>query len=87
MSDAPSTERSMLASIAAHESWARTPDRAARTAAARDARWRNYMKEAAALAPAGASAEDIAERAEHLRMADMQRMALKSAQARRKKAS
>lgn len=74
----------LRASTAAHESWARTPDRSARTAKARDARWQNYLEKARGLAPAGADEVDIARRAEHLRQADMQRMALKSAQARRK---
>lgn len=77
-------EASDRASIAAHESWARTPDRSARTAAAREARWAKYLAAAEALAPAGATPQDIAQRAEHLRMADMKRMALKSAQARRR---
>ena len=80
-------ERRIRASIAANERWARTPDRAAATAAAREARWEKYLATAAELAPAGADHADIAARAEHLRQADMKRMALKSAQARRKKAS
>jgi hypothetical protein len=71
------------ASIAAHESWARTPDRSARTAAAREARWQKYVDRASQLAPVGASDEDITRRAEHLRQADLKRMALKSARNRR----
>lgn len=77
-------ERRTRASIAAHERWARTPDKAAATAAARNARWEKYLAVATELAPDGATEADIIERAEHLRMADMKRMALKSAQARRK---
>lgn len=80
-------DRSAIASIAADESWARTPDRSARTAPAREARWQKYLEKARALAPAGADEVDIARRAEHLRQADMKRMALKSAQARRGKAA
>jgi len=76
-------EAHQRASIAAHESWARTPDRSARTSAARDARWEKYLEKARDLAPAGADEVDIARRAEHLRQADMKRMALASARARR----
>lgn len=76
----------LRAQVAAHESWARTPDRAARTAAARNARWQRYLARAAELAPAGATPEDIEQRAEHLRQADMRRMALASAKARRARA-
>lgn len=68
------TERRLAASIAAHESWAATLDRSARTAPARralDAKFR----EAAGGDPV---------RAEHLRRAYFQRLALRSAQSRRK---
>lgn len=77
-------EKRLRASTAAHVSWARTPDRSARTAAARAAKDQKYLDQARALAPPEATAEDIARRAEHLRLADLKRMALKSAQARRK---
>jgi hypothetical protein len=76
-------EAHQRASIAAHESWARTPDRSARTAPARDARWKKYLEKARALAPPGADQTDIARRAEHLRQADLKRMAYLSARSRR----
>ena len=37
MSKPKPTQRQLVARLAAHESWARTPDRTARTAPARDA--------------------------------------------------
>ena len=79
-------EARLRAQVAAHESWAQTPDRAARTAPARDALWQRYLERAAELAPPGATPEDINRRAEHLRQADMKRMALASARARRQAA-
>jgi hypothetical protein len=68
--------------IAVLESWARTPDRAARTQPARDARWAKYLEQARELAPTGADEADIEYRAECLRKADMHRLALASAKAR-----
>ncbi|GAB3435043.1 hypothetical protein GCM10027517_03790 [Phycicoccus ginsengisoli] len=68
------TERTMQARLAAHESWAQTPDRAARTAPARAA------LEAKFLAEAGGDPV----RAANGRKAYYARLALKSAQARRK---
>ena len=69
-----SAERKLIASIAAHESWAATPDRTARTAPARAALDQKFL--------------DLADgdpvRAEHLRKAHFKRLALKSAQARRR---
>lgn len=76
-------ERTMRAQIAAHESWARTPDRSARTAAARRAaldRFEHQVDPDGKLTP-----QERALRAEHARKAHMQRMALKSAQARRRR--
>lgn len=68
------TERQLAASIAAHESWAATLDRSARTAPARRALDQKFL--------------DLADgdpvRAEHLRKAHFQRLALKSARARRR---
>lgn len=72
----PESERRIAASIAAHESWARTPDRAARTANARRALDEKFLKEA--------GGDPI--RAEHLRKAYYRRLALKSAKARRRAA-
>lgn len=71
---APKSERSLIASIAAHESWANTPDRAARTAKARAALEQKFLEQA----------EGDPVRAEHLRKAHFQRLALKSAAARRR---
>lgn len=67
-------ERRLVAQIAAHESWAHTEDRAARTAPARRALDARFLAEA--------NGDPI--RAEHLRKAHYQRLALKSAQARRR---
>lgn len=67
-------ERSLAASIAAHESWATAPDRTARTAKARAALAQKFL-DAAGGDPT---------RAEHLRKAYFARLALKSAQSRRK---
>lgn len=71
----PPTERQLRASIAAHESWAQTTDRAGRTAPARAALEQKFLD--------AAGGDPV--RAEHLRKAHFQRLALKSAQARRKK--
>lgn len=68
------TERALLSSIAAHSSWANTEDRSARTAPARRA------LEAKFLDQAGGDPQ----RAESLRKAHFQRLALKSAQSRRR---
>lgn len=65
-------ERRLVASIAAHESWAATPDRTARTAPARAALDAKFLAEA--------DGDPI--RAEHLRRAHFKRLALKSAQVR-----
>ncbi|SJN39439.1 hypothetical protein [Luteococcus japonicus] len=69
------TERRLVASIAAHESWAKTTDRTARTSKARAALEAKFLAEA----------DGDPVRAEHLRKAYFQRLALKSAQARRAK--
>lgn len=76
MPDLTSSERKLRASIAAHESWAHTPDRAARTAPARRALDEKFLTEA----------EGDPVRAEHLRKAYFTRLALKSAKARRRAA-
>lgn len=67
-------ERRLVAQIAAHASWAATPNRSARTAAARAALDARFLAEA--------NGDPIG--AEHLRKAYYARLALKSAQARRK---
>jgi len=68
------SERQLAARIAAHESWASTPDRTARTAPARAALEQKFLD----------AAGGDATRAAHLRKAHFARLALKSAQSRRK---
>ncbi|BCK57454.1 hypothetical protein NWFMUON74_52260 [Nocardia wallacei] len=76
-------DRVLQARIAAHTSWAKTPDRAARTAKARAAMASKFEHE---VDPHGAlSPEERARRAEHARKAHFARLALKSAQARRRR--
>ncbi|TDT30881.1 hypothetical protein [Naumannella halotolerans] len=70
----PESERRLRSSIAAHTSWANTENRSKRTAPARAA------LDAKFLAEAGGDPK----RAESLRKAHFQRLALKSAKARRK---
>jgi hypothetical protein len=69
------TERSLRSQIAAHDSWAQTEDRHARTANARKAFEGRFLAEA----------DGDPKRAEHLRKAYFARLALKSAQARRRR--
>lgn len=68
------SERRLAASIAAHESWATTTDRTARTAKAREAFYQQFLD--------AADGDPI--RAEHLRKAHYKRLALKAAQSRRR---
>jgi hypothetical protein len=68
------TERQLAAKIAAHQSWANTADPSARTAPARAALDAKFLEQA--------GGDPI--RADHLRKAHFARLALKSAQARRK---
>ncbi len=68
-------ERTLRSQIAAHDSWARTPDRPARTANARKALDDKWLAEA--------NGDPVA--AEHLRKAYFARLALKSSQARRRR--
>lgn len=76
------TERVLQARIAAHESWARTDDRAARTAKARKAMQSKFDT---LVDPDGLlSPEERAYRAEQARKAHYIRLALKSAQSRRR---
>ena len=77
-------ERSLRAQIAAHESWAHTLDPAARTAKARKAmlgKFEHIVDPDGKLPPA-----ERAKLAEHKRKAHFKRLALKSAQARRRRA-
>jgi hypothetical protein len=76
-------EQRLRSSIASHESWARTPDRAARTLPARlalEAKWERAVDPDHKLLPA-----QRAKMAENARKAHYQRMALKSVQARQRK--
>lgn len=68
------SSRSLIARIAAHESWANTRDRTARTAPARAAMGAKFLKQA----------DGDPVRAGSLRKAYFARLALRSAQARRK---
>lgn len=76
------SERRLSAQIAAHESWAATPDRSARTAPGRAAfldRFEKQVDPDGVLPPA-----ERARRAEHAKRAHFQRLALRSAQSRRR---
>ncbi|CAN5322789.1 hypothetical protein BH11ACT1_BH11ACT1_18170 [soil metagenome] len=78
---ATSSERTLAASIAAHESWAHTSDRSARTAPARAALLARFERE---VDPDNIlSPDERARRAESKRRAYFQRLSLKSAKARR----
>jgi hypothetical protein len=75
-------DRSLIARLAAHESWANTADPSARTAPARRALLDRFEREVdpdGVLPPA-----ERARRAGHARKAYFARLALRSAQARRK---
>lgn len=78
-------ERSLIGRIGANKSWANTPDRSARTAPGRRAMLEKFEREvdpAGALPPA-----ERARRAGYARKAYFQALALKSAQARRSRAT
>ena len=75
-------QRAMRARLASHTSWARTSDPAARTANARKGLLERFERE---VDPGGVlEPTERARRAEHLRLAHYTRLALKSAQSRRK---
>lgn len=77
------SERHLRAQLAAHVSWANTPDPAERTRKAREsflARFEREVDPDGTLDPA-----ERARRAEHARKAYFLRLSLKSAQARRKR--
>jgi hypothetical protein len=75
MSSLTPAEKSLRGKIAVETSWANTKDRSARTAKARKALDDKFLAEA--------DGDHL--RAEHLRRAHFARMALKSAQARRRR--
>lgn len=68
------SEKRLAASVAAHSSWANTEDRSARTAPARRALEQKFLEQAGG----------DPQRAESLRSAYFKRLALKSAQSRRR---
>ena len=75
--------RVLTARMAAHQSWANTEDPSARTAPARQAALERFERQ---VDPDGIlDSADRARRAEHARKAYFYRLALKSAQARRKR--
>ena len=75
-------DRSLIARLAAHESWANTADPSARTAPARRALLDRFERQ---VGPDGVlSPAERARRAGHARKAYFTRLALRSAQARRK---
>lgn len=79
---APPTERVLQARLAAHSKWAATPDRSAATASARDAfstRFENQVDPDRLLDPV-----ERAQRVESARKAYFTKLALKSAQSRRR---
>ncbi len=74
MAESPASEVRLAAQIRAHQSWAKTVDRSARTAPARAALERQFLEQA--------GGDPI--RAEHLRTAHYKRLALQSAASRRR---
>lgn len=77
------SEKSLRGRVAAHTSWALTPDRTARTAKARKASHDRFERE---VDPEGVlSPAERAKRAENARKAYFSRLALRSAQSRRRK--
>lgn len=69
-------QAALVGRVGAHESWARTPDRSARTAPARAAAWSSWVRKAD---PDGVLSDaDRQRRAEHLRSAHMARLGLRS---------
>jgi hypothetical protein len=75
--------RSAIARLGAHESWARTADRTARTANARAGLAARFEREARERLGPGASDRQVADAAESARRAHYSRMAAKSVAARR----
>lgn len=74
-SSSHAAERSLAARVAAHQSWANTTDRTARTFNARNALEQKFLAEA----------DGDPKRAKSLRKAYYARLALRSAQARRRR--
>jgi len=79
------SEQSMRMRVAAHLSWANTPDRSARTRAAREAsHYTRFVTKAREMNPTG-SEEEINAAAKSLRKAHYTDLSLRSAKARRLK--
>jgi hypothetical protein len=76
-------QRSMRARLAAHAMHAKHDSKQV-SQPARDARWEKYRDQVKATTP-GLSDEEITRRAEHLRKAEMYRLALASSRARARK--
>jgi hypothetical protein len=76
-------DRSSIARLAAHSRWAKEEDRSAATQAARDGLQRRFEDQVDP--DRSLPADERAKRAESARRAHFQRLALKSAQARRAK--
>lgn len=74
---------SQQARLAAHESWANTPDRAARTAGARQGLMARFEREARERLGADASDRAVADAAESARSAYFQRLSAAGVAARR----
>lgn len=82
MSTTPA-ERRLRSQIGAHESWARTVNRSARTLPARQAAWERFEK---LVDPEGKlPATTRVKMAENARAAHFRKMALRSAEARRRR--
>jgi hypothetical protein len=80
-------DNATISQIANSERWAAEADRAAATAPARAAFNDRFLTEAQERFGADLPDDEIAYRAEHLRRAHFQRLALRSAQARRARAA
>ena len=84
------SERVMRARVAAHSRWAREPDYSAATAPARAVLDKRFVDEVTAAALEHGvvlNDEELARRVAHARKAYFSSLALKSAQARRRRAS
>ena len=77
---------SLISSLANEHKWAAVDDRTAATAPAREAFRDRFIREAREKF-GDLPTDDLARRAEHLRRAHFKRMALRSAQARRKRSA
>jgi hypothetical protein len=75
--------RSASARIAAHQSWANTPDRAARTAPARSGFLDSLLRQARERLGPGASDAQVADAAESARKAHYQRLSAAGVAARK----